>query len=107
MSSGEQFARVGEIDLCYETFGSERDPALLLVMGLGTQMILWDERFCEELAGRGFFVVRFDNRDVGRSTILRHARCPGRSSSSSATSAPPPTRSTRWPPTRSACSTTS
>jgi pimeloyl-ACP methyl ester carboxylesterase len=78
MSSGEQFARVGRIELCYETFGSEHDPALLLVMGLGTQMILWDERFCEQLAGHGFFVVRFDNRDIGRSTILREAPVPTR-----------------------------
>jgi pimeloyl-ACP methyl ester carboxylesterase len=71
MSPGEQFARVGNIDLCYETFGSDQDPALLLVMGLGAQMILWDEPFCEQLAARGFWVIRFDNRDVGRSTILR------------------------------------
>jgi pimeloyl-ACP methyl ester carboxylesterase len=76
MSSGEQFARVGQIELCYETFGSEQDPALLLVMGLGTQMILWDERFCEQLATHGFFVIRFDNRDIGRSTILRDAPVP-------------------------------
>jgi pimeloyl-ACP methyl ester carboxylesterase len=76
MNSSEQFARVGAIELCYETFGSEQDPALLLVMGLGAQMILWDEQFCEQLAAHGFFVIRFDNRDIGRSTILRHARPP-------------------------------
>ena len=67
----EQFAQVGEIELCYETFGSAADPALLLVMGLGTQMIAWPEGFCLQLAGRGFFVIRYDNRDVGRSTQLR------------------------------------
>jgi pimeloyl-ACP methyl ester carboxylesterase len=76
--SGEQFARVGEVDLCYETFGDPGAPAMLLVMGLGGQMVLWDERFCEKLAERGFFVVRFDNRDIGRSTILRELGVPSR-----------------------------
>jgi len=47
-------------------------------MGLASQMILWDEEFCELLAARGFWVIRFDNRDVGRSTILREARVPKR-----------------------------
>ena len=68
--SGEQIAPVGELELCYETFGERSDPAVLLIMGLGTQMIGWREEFCEGLAARGFFVVRFDNRDVGRSTRL-------------------------------------
>jgi pimeloyl-ACP methyl ester carboxylesterase len=67
----ERFARVGEIELCYETFGDPGDPALLLVMGLGTQMIAWHEDFCAQLAGRGFQVIRFDNRDIGRSTHLQ------------------------------------
>ena len=77
-SSGEQFARVGGLRLCYETFGSDGAPSLLLVMGLASQMLLWDGRFCEDLAARGFRVIRFDNRDVGRSTILRDARVPAR-----------------------------
>ncbi|MGZ4258731.1 MAG: alpha/beta fold hydrolase [Solirubrobacteraceae bacterium] len=77
-SSGEQFARVGEIDLCYETFGDPGAPPMLLVMGLGGQMVLWDDRFCETLAERGFYVIRFDNRDVGRSTILRELGVPSR-----------------------------
>jgi pimeloyl-ACP methyl ester carboxylesterase len=66
----ESFCRVGDIDLCYETFGDPADPALLLIMGLGTQMLGWDTEFCEQLAGRGFFVIRYDNRDIGHSTIL-------------------------------------
>ncbi len=78
MSSGECFARVGEIDLCYETFGSESAPPLLLVMGLASQMVLWDDDFCQTMADAGFWVIRFDNRDVGRSTILRDAPVPGR-----------------------------
>ena len=66
----EATCRVGEIDLCYETFGAPNDPALLLVMGLATQMLGWHEDFCEELARRGFYVIRFDNRDVGRSSAM-------------------------------------
>src|SRR5829696_3036514 len=67
----EQFCDVGRgITLCYETFGDpEREP-LLLIMGLSTQMIAWHDDFCGELADRGFHVVRFDNRDVGRSTHM-------------------------------------
>jgi pimeloyl-ACP methyl ester carboxylesterase len=68
--SGEEIATIGELDLCYETFGDRSDPALVLIMGLATQMVAWREEFCEGLAARGFFVVRFDNRDVGRSTWL-------------------------------------
>ena len=75
-ASGELMASVGNIELCYETFGSPDDPPLLLVMGLSTQMLLWDEEFCETLAAQRFWVIRFDNRDVGRSTILREASVP-------------------------------
>ena len=65
----ERFCDVGRgVTLCYETFGDPADPPLLLVMGLGMQMVGWHEDFCTELAGRGFHVVRFDNRDAGRST---------------------------------------
>jgi pimeloyl-ACP methyl ester carboxylesterase len=61
----------GGITLCYETYGDPADPAALLIMGLGAQMVAWQEDFCEELAERGLFVVRFDNRDIGRSTHLQ------------------------------------
>ena len=64
----ESMCTVGDVELCYETFGDRANPPLLLVMGLGTQMLGWHEEFCEQLAERGFFVVRYDNRDVGRST---------------------------------------
>ena len=74
----ERFCDVGDVTLCYETFGDAGDPAVLLIMGLGTQMVAWQEEFCEELAGRGFQVIRFDNRDVGRSTWLDHVRPPTR-----------------------------
>lgn len=72
----EHMAKVGELELCYETFGSPDDPALLLVMGLGTQMIGWPDDFCRALAARGFQVIRYDNRDIGRSTLFRGKRPP-------------------------------
>ena len=58
------------VELEYDTFGSPDDPALLLVMGFTAQLIAWDTAFCEQLAGRGFHVIRFDNRDCGLSTHL-------------------------------------
>ncbi len=64
----ESTCRVGDVELAYETFGDPADPTLLMVMGLGTQMLGWPDDFCEQLAARGFLVIRYDNRDVGRST---------------------------------------
>ncbi len=65
----EEFCDVGRgVTLCYEAFGDPADTPILLIMGLATQMIAWHEDFCEQLAERGFYVVRFDNRDIGRST---------------------------------------
>ncbi len=61
-------AHANGIDIEYEVFGKPDDKPLLLIMGLGAQMILWDEQFCEQLAARGHRVIRFDNRDVGLST---------------------------------------
>jgi pimeloyl-ACP methyl ester carboxylesterase len=60
------------ISLEYDTFGDPSRPALLLVMGLGAQMTLWDEEFCQLLADKGFHVIRFDNRDIGLSQALDH-----------------------------------
>jgi pimeloyl-ACP methyl ester carboxylesterase len=68
----EQLCDVGRgITLCYETFGDPADPTALLIMGLGMQMVAWQDDFCLELAGRGFHVVRFDNRDIGHSTHMQ------------------------------------
>jgi pimeloyl-ACP methyl ester carboxylesterase len=69
-SSDVQRARVGDLEIAYETFGSPADPPLLLVMGLATQMIGWPDEFCRDLADRGLHVIRFDNRDIGLSTHL-------------------------------------
>lgn len=65
-------APVGDIELFYESFGDDDDPTLLLVMGLGAQMITWPDELCRGLADRRFHVVRFDNRDIGLSTKLDH-----------------------------------
>jgi pimeloyl-ACP methyl ester carboxylesterase len=74
VESEELFAPVGPgIELCYQTFGDPKDEPLLLVMGLGGPMIWWDAELCRMLAERGFHVIRYDNRDTGRST-----RVPGR-----------------------------
>jgi pimeloyl-ACP methyl ester carboxylesterase len=63
-------ARVGPVELVYETIGDTTDPPLLLVMGLGMQLIHWDIELCEQFAERGFHVIRFDNRDAGLSTKI-------------------------------------
>jgi pimeloyl-ACP methyl ester carboxylesterase len=63
-------ARSNGMTISYETLGDPSDPALLLVMGLGAQLVDWPDEFCELLAARGFHVIRFDNRDIGLSTWL-------------------------------------
>jgi pimeloyl-ACP methyl ester carboxylesterase len=65
-----QIARANGIDLCYEIFGDPGAEPMLLIMGLGAQMIHWDDDFCRQLAARGFRVIRFDNRDIGMSSKL-------------------------------------
>jgi len=64
------------IDIAYERFGEPESPPVLLVMGLGTQMLGWPDGFCERLAGRGVHVIRFDNRDIGLSSHLTEAPVP-------------------------------
>jgi proline iminopeptidase len=65
-----------KVSLQYEAFGNPADPAIVLVMGLGMQLIMWPERLCEMLVAKGFHVVRFDNRDVGLSSHLDHLGSP-------------------------------
>ena len=67
---GEQMIEANGIELCYETFGDPSGEPLLLVMGLGAQMIAWPVELCDALVDRGFHVIRYDNRDVGRSTKI-------------------------------------
>ena len=70
------YAKANGMTLCYDTFGDSKAPPLLLIMGLAAQMTAWDDEFCGELAARGYFVVRFDNRDIGLSTRLDAAGTP-------------------------------
>ena len=67
---------VDGIEIVYDTFGEPSAPPMLLVAGLGMQMIDWDEEFCRQLAAKGYWVIRFDNRDVGLSTQLNEAGVP-------------------------------
>ena len=68
--------RANGIDIEYESFGRDGDPLILLIMGFGAQLIFWPEPLCEGLAAKGFRVVRFDNRDVGKSTHLAGQTAP-------------------------------
>src|SRR5215472_4619202 len=64
------------IEIEYESFGRREDPAVLLIMGFGSQLTRWRESLCNGLAAKGLHVIRFDNRDVGKSTHLSELRVP-------------------------------
>ena len=64
---------VNGIDIAYDEVGDKSAPAIVLIMGLGTQMISWPEVFCAGLADCGFRIIRFDNRDIGLSTKIETA----------------------------------
>ena len=76
-TAGERIVQANGIEIAYDEFGDPDGPPLLLIMGLATQMIHWDEDFCRLLADRGYRVIRFDNRDIGHSTKLDSAGVPG------------------------------
>jgi pimeloyl-ACP methyl ester carboxylesterase len=76
MHTAAAYAKANGIELCYDAFGDPNAPPLVLIMGLAAQMIAWDEDFCGRLAARGYYVVRFDNRDAGLSTRLESAGAP-------------------------------
>jgi pimeloyl-ACP methyl ester carboxylesterase len=63
-------AMVNDIKIEYETFGDKNSPALLLIAGLGAQLIYWQKEFCLDLANQGYYVIRFDNRDTGLSSKI-------------------------------------
>src|ERR1700722_10399825 len=65
-----KYVHANGLEIAYETFGDPAHPPLVLVMGLGTQLVGWPEPFCRALAAEGFYVVRFDNRDIGQSSRL-------------------------------------
>lgn len=64
------------IELAYESIGSDDDPCIILIMGLGAQMRVWPDSLCHALVKKGFRVIRFDNRDTGDSTALDHHGTP-------------------------------
>ncbi len=64
----EVLIHANNIEICTDAYGNKSDPAVLLIMGAGGSMLLWEENFCQRLADGGRFVMRFDNRDVGRTT---------------------------------------
>ncbi|GAC17537.1 hypothetical protein GARC_0556 [Paraglaciecola arctica BSs20135] len=66
----EQLITANNIHINYDSFGDKSHPAIVLIMGLATQMIYWDEQFCKLLASQGYWVIRFDNRDNGKSTWM-------------------------------------
>jgi pimeloyl-ACP methyl ester carboxylesterase len=70
-------ARSGDLDIYYQDMGDRNDPAVLLIMGLGAQLLLWRNGFCEKLVQRGLRVIRYDNRDVGLSSKLDGQRLRG------------------------------
>ena len=74
--TGLAVARVNGVEIAHDTFGYQSNAPLLLIMGLGVQMIVWDEKFCEQLAARGYWVIRFDNRDSGLSTSFVESGVP-------------------------------
>ena len=69
-------ANVNNVEIEYETIGDPISKPLLLIAGLGSQMLAWSDEMCENFANRGFFVIRFDNRDVGLSTKFEDAGLP-------------------------------
>jgi pimeloyl-ACP methyl ester carboxylesterase len=71
-------ARSDDLDLYYEDMGDPRDPTVLLIMGLGAQLLLWRTAFCEKLVAEGFRVIRYDNRDIGLSSKTERRHSPGR-----------------------------
>lgn len=77
-SPQEQFATANDITLCYDSFGDPSHPVMLLIMGLATQMIHWDNRFCQQLADEGYWVIRFDNRDIGKSSKIKGVKVPSK-----------------------------
>ena len=70
-------AKSGKLDIYYEDMGNPDDPAVLLIMGLGAQLLLWRDGFCEKLIDQGLRVIRYDNRDVGLSSKLHGRRAGG------------------------------
>ncbi len=72
----ERIIKNGQVSICTESFGDKKNPAILLIMGAMASMPWWDQEFCEQLADKGFYVIRYDNRDVGKSTVYPQGEPP-------------------------------
>ena len=72
----EKIIKANNIELSTESFGDENNPAILLIAGATVSMLYWDTEFCQKLAEKGFFVIRYDNRDVGQSTFYEPGSTP-------------------------------
>jgi pimeloyl-ACP methyl ester carboxylesterase len=72
----EQLVAANGIHINFDSFGDKSNPAIVLIMGLATQMIYWDQQFCQLLASQGYWIIRFDNRDNGKSTWLESLPTP-------------------------------
>jgi pimeloyl-ACP methyl ester carboxylesterase len=83
------FAKSGDVTIYFDTFGRASDPAVLLVSGLGSQCIGYEEEYCDMIASNGYFVIRFDNRDVGLSSRCDEATLNGAAGSGAASQANP------------------
>ncbi|HAV6958775.1 TPA: alpha/beta hydrolase, partial [Escherichia coli] len=68
----ERIIRFNDVYICTESFGDTNDPTILLIMGATSSMIWWEEDFCRKLSNQGFHVIRYDNRDVGRSITYEY-----------------------------------
>lgn len=74
--SKEKIVKNNEVSICTEHFGNPKSPAVLLIAGATVSMLYWDEEFCRRLADKGFYVIRYDNRDVGKSTFYKAGTTP-------------------------------
>ncbi|MEH7464294.1 alpha/beta hydrolase [Bacillus thuringiensis] len=72
---GERILEINKVEICVESFGNPKDPAVLLIMGAMSSLDWWDEDFCLRLADQGRFVIRYDHRDLGRSTTYEPGTC--------------------------------
>jgi len=73
-SRSDQFLTANNLRICYSEYGDKNKPAILLIMGLATQMIAWSDEFCQSLADGGYRVIRYDNRDIGLSEKITNRK---------------------------------
>lgn len=72
----EKIVKTNKVEIYTESFGNENNPVILLVAGATVSMLYWDAEFCQKLADNGFFVIRYDNRDTGKSTFYEPGTTP-------------------------------